>query len=108
MSTTTTGGKPKSKKSAKKKTGTKRKLTPALKKNLKPDAALAAIAGSRPVPRYTFIKKIWDYVKKHKLQDPKDGRIILATKDDKLRKVLGKDRAGIGDVAKAISKHTTG
>jgi DNA topoisomerase III len=108
MSTATTGGKPKRKAKAKKSTGTKRKLPPALKKNLKPDAVLAKIAGSASVPRYEFTKKIWAYIKRKGLQDPKDGRKILAKKDADLRKLMGKDVAGLGDVAKAISKHTTG
>lgn len=107
MVTAITGGKAKGKKATKKaSTGTKRKLTPALKKSLKPDATLAAICGTASAPRYEFTKKIWAYVKKHNLQDPKDGRQILAKKDADLRKLLGKDVAGIGDVAKAISKHS--
>ncbi len=105
---TTTGGKAKGKKKATKKasTGTKRKLNPALKKNLKPDATLATICGTAAVPRFEFTKKIWEYIKRKGLQDPKDGRKILAKKDADLHKLLGKDVAGLGDVAKAISKHS--
>ena len=110
MSTATIGGKPKRKRSTKKTKGikTKRKLPAALAKKLKPDATLAAVAGSASASRAEFTKKIWAYIKRKKLQDPKDGRKILAKKDPALRKLLGKDVAGIGDVAKAISKHTSG
>jgi chromatin remodeling complex protein RSC6 len=108
MSTSTTGGKPKRKKRAKSKTGTKRKLPAALAKKLKPDATLSAVAGSGSASRAEFTKKIWAYIKRKSLQDPKDGRKILAKKDAALKKLLGKDVAGIGDVAKAISKHTSG
>lgn len=104
------GGKTKRKKRTTKTQGTKtkRKLPAALAKKLKPDATLAAVAGSAPAARAEFTKKIWAYIKRKKLQDPKDGRKILAKKDAALRKLIGKDVAGIGDVAKAISKHTSG
>lgn len=104
-SSTTTGGKQKAKKATTPKT--KRKLPAALAKKLKPDEVLVAIAGSGSKSRAEFTKAIWVYIKKHGLQDKSDGRVIVASKDAALKKLLGKDKAGLGDVAKAISKHTS-
>lgn len=49
--------------------------------------ALAAIVGAGPMPRTEVTKKLWEYIKKHKLQDPKNKRNI--NPDPKLAKVLG-------------------
>ena len=58
-----------------------------------PSAALAAVIGNEPVARPEAVKKMWEYIKAHNLQDPKDKRTIVA--DDKLRAVFGKDSAGM-------------
>lgn len=48
---------------------------------------LAAIVGHGPMPRTEVAKKLWDYIKKHKLQDPQNKRNIIP--DQKLSKVFG-------------------
>lgn len=48
---------------------------------------LAEIVGHGPMARTEVTKKLWDYIKKHKLQDPKNKRMI--NPDAKLGKVLG-------------------
>jgi chromatin remodeling complex protein RSC6 len=48
---------------------------------------LAEIVGPGPMPRTEVTKKVWDYIKKHKLQDQKNKRNI--NPDQKLAKVLG-------------------
>ena len=118
-----TGGKPKKrapKKRAAKKPATKkraakkpaakkkRKPNPAFMVPLKPDAVLAAIVGSKPLPRSEITKQVWVYIKRKKLQDtaPKMGQWIIAKKDPAMRKFLGKDRAIMFEIAKAIKKHT--
>ncbi|MBI4086952.1 SWIB/MDM2 domain-containing protein [Candidatus Kaiserbacteria bacterium] len=53
--------------------------------NLSPE--LEEVVGKGPMPRSEITSKIWVYIKEHKLQDAKDGRIINA--DDKLKKVSG-------------------
>jgi len=58
-----------------------------LRKPLRPSAALAKIVGARPLARTEVTKKIWHYIKRHKLQDPRDRRMIRA--DASLRKVFG-------------------
>jgi hypothetical protein len=64
----------------------KKPATPknALSKPVQPDAALAAVVGKDPLPRTELIKikRLWEYVRKHELQDPKDKRSIRA--DEKL------------------------
>jgi len=57
------------KKAAAKKTGVKRKPNAAFMKAMTPSSVLAAVVGSMPIPRTEVTKKIWDYIKKNKLQD---------------------------------------
>src|SRR6478752_3116165 len=56
----------------------KRKVNPALMVPLTPGEKLAAIIGSKPIPRGQMVKKLWDYFKKNNLQDPKNKRMINA------------------------------
>jgi DNA topoisomerase-3 len=68
-----------------------------------PSAALAAVIGAEPVARPEAVKKMWEYIKAHNLQDPKDKRTIVA--DDKLRAVFGKDSAGMFELAGILGNH---
>lgn len=69
-----------------------------------PDAALAEIVGSKPLPRTQITKKIWDYIKKNGLQDKKNKRMINT--DEKLAKIFdGKKQVSMFDIAKVVSKH---
>jgi len=71
---------------------------------LKPSAQLAEVLGSPdPISRPQVAKKVWAYIKKHKLQDPNKRREIVA--DEKLKKVFGKPRLDMFAMTKAISKH---
>ena len=47
-------------------------------KPVQPDDTLAKIVGSKPLPRTEMTKKLWDYIKKHKLQDAKKKTLINA------------------------------
>ncbi|PIF27878.1 DNA topoisomerase-3 [Acidovorax sp. 56] len=71
-----------------------------------PSAALAAVIGNEPVARPEAVKKMWEYIKTHNLQDPKDKRTIVA--DDKLRAVFGKDSAGMFELAGILGNHLGG
>ncbi|MEG2278571.1 MAG: DNA topoisomerase III [Comamonas sp.] len=71
--------------------------------NYRPDAALAAVIGEGAVARTEVVKKVWDYVKAHNLQDPKDKRVIVA--DAKLLPVFGKDRVGMFEITGLVGKH---
>ena len=64
---------------------------------------LAAIIGDGPMPRSEVTKKIWDYVKAHKLQKEGDKRTIVA--DEKLKKIFGKPEASMFEMTKFVSAH---
>jgi upstream activation factor subunit UAF30 len=67
-------------------------------------ASLAAVIGAAPLPRTEVTKKIWDYIKKHKLQDDANKRMINA--DDKLKTVFGgKKQVSMFEMTKLISAH---
>jgi chromatin remodeling complex protein RSC6 len=80
-----------------------RKPNAAFMKPLTPSSTLAAIIGSDAIPRTEVTKKIWEYIKKHDLQDPKNRRNINA--DDKLRPLFGKDQVSMFELTKLVSSH---
>jgi chromatin remodeling complex protein RSC6 len=82
----------------------KRKANPALLKPVQPDAVLAAVVGSTPVSRGELTKKVWDYIKKHGLQDAKNKRNINA--DALLKPVFGgKSQVTMFEMTKLVSSH---
>ena len=90
------------KKAAKKKSA--RKPNAAFMKALTPSSSLAAVVGSKAIPRTEAVKKIWVYIKANKLQDSKNRRMINA--DEKLKPVFGgKSQVSMFDMAKHLSKH---
>ena len=70
-----------------------------------PSADLAEIVGKNDLPRSEVISKVWDYIKKHSLQDPNDKRQINA--DSKLAKVFGKESVSMFEMNKHLSAHLT-
>lgn len=71
---------------------------------LTPSAQLAAVVGASPLPRTEVVKKMWDYIKKHNLQDAKNRRMINS--DEKLAVIFeGKKQISMFDMSKFISKH---
>lgn len=81
-----------------------RKANSALMKPVQPDEALAAIVGSKPLPRGELTKKLWDYIKKNKLQDEKKKTNINA--DDALKVVFnGKKQVTMFEMTKLVSGH---
>ena len=92
------------KKKVAKKKKAKRKPNPAFMKPWNISEALAAVVGSKPLPRTQVTKKIWAYIKKHGLQDSVKRTMINA--DDKLKKVFGgKTKVSMFEMTKLISKH---
>jgi chromatin remodeling complex protein RSC6 len=82
----------------------KRKPNAAFMKAMTPSATLSAVIGSAPMPRTEVTKKIWDYIKKNKLQDSVNKRLINA--DDKLRAVFGgKGKVSMFEMTKLVSNH---
>ncbi len=89
-------------KSSKKKPA--RKPNAAFMKPVTPSAALAEVVGSKPIPRTEVTKRLWAYVKKNKLQDPKNRRMIRA--DAALKLVFGgKSTVNMFEMTKLVSKH---
>jgi len=75
-----------------------------LKQPYTPSAALAEIVGNKPMPRTEVVKKLWVYIKAHKLQDAKNRRMINA--DAKLKPVFsGLGQVSMFEMGKHLSKH---
>ncbi len=75
----------------------------ALQQPLQPSAELAAVVGDGTMARGEVVSKVWEYIKANKLQNPDDGREILA--DDKLKKVFGKPRVTMFEMNKYLAQH---
>jgi chromatin remodeling complex protein RSC6 len=83
-----------------------RKPNAAFMKPVTPDDALAAVVGAKPLPRTELTKKLWAYIKKNNLQDPKNKRQIIA--DDKLKAVFnGKKSVSMFEMTKLVSGHVS-
>ena len=81
-----------------------RKPNAAFMKEMKPSASLAPVVGATPLPRTEVTKKVWEYIKKHNLQNPENKRNIDA--DDKLKVVFGgKKQVSMFEMTKLISGH---
>ncbi|MGZ8392941.1 MAG: SWIB/MDM2 domain-containing protein [Gemmatimonadales bacterium] len=97
------------KKAAKKATkrkysGKKRAPNPAFMRPMQPSSNLAAVIGSGAVPRTQVISKLWQYIKRHDLQDSKNRRAINA--DEKLRPLFGgRSQVTMFDLAKIANKN---
>lgn len=81
-----------------------RKANPAFLKPLALSLELEAVVGKGPMPRSEVVKKIWVYIKKLDLQNPKNKRNILA--DEKLKVVFaGKREVTMFEMTKLVSAH---
>ena len=68
------------------------------------ESRLPAVVGKDPLPRTELTKRLWEYVHKHELQDPKDKRNILA--DEKLLAVFdGKEIVSMFEMTKLVNGH---
>ena len=95
---------PKTPASADKKPAASKKPAAGFAKPVQPDPALAAVVGSAPLPRTELTKKLWEYIRKHKLQDPAKKTQINA--DDKLKAVFdGKAQVSMFEMTKLVSGH---
>jgi chromatin remodeling complex protein RSC6 len=81
-----------------------RKPSAAFMKPVTPSATLAEVVGSKPIPRTEVTKRLWAYIKKNKLQDPKSKRMIKA--DATLKAVFGgKSTVDMFEMTKLVGKH---
>jgi DNA topoisomerase I len=96
----TSSAKTKEAKPAKEKKAPKKRVMPTLE--LTPD--LGTIVGGTSMPRADVLKKVWDYIRAHNLQDPKDKRKIIP--DASLSKVFGsKEPTDMFKMTGLLSKH---
>ncbi len=94
----------KRKKAKKAKKGKKRKPSAAFMKPMTPSAVLAAVIGKKALPRTQVTKKIWAYIKRKRLQDKKNRRMINA--DALLKAVFrGKKQVSMFEMTKLVNKH---
>lgn len=84
-------------------TGKSKKGNSALQKPLQPSAELALVVGSDPISRGAVVSKMWEYIKKHNLQNPANKREILA--DEKLKPIFGKDKVTMFEMNKHLAGH---
>lgn len=69
-----------------------------------PSPELAHVIGSKPMSRGDAMRKLWDYIKKHDLQDPNNRRVVRA--DDNLRPIFdGNDSLTMFEMTAYVSKH---
>jgi chromatin remodeling complex protein RSC6 len=80
------------------------KSNSAFMKPLNVSPELAEVVGNGPMPRSEVVKKLWEYIKKHGLQDPQNKRNINS--DAALKKVFGgKETVNMFEMTKLVSKH---
>jgi upstream activation factor subunit UAF30 len=81
-----------------------RKPNAAFMKPVTPSASLAEVVGTKPIPRTEVTKRLWAYIKKNKLQDANNKRMIKA--DATLKTVFGgKSTVNMFEMTKLVGKH---
>ena len=81
-----------------------RKPNAAFMKPLQPDEALAKVVGDKPLPRTEVTKKLWAYIKKNNLQDPKKKTNIVA--DEKLLPIFNNKKVvSMFEMTKLVGSH---
>ena len=91
------------KKAAAAKPKVKRTPNTAFMKAMMPSEMLARIVGALPIPRTEVVKKMWQYIKKNRLQDAINKRMINA--DEKLKEIFGKAQVSMFEMPKLINQH---
>ena len=91
------------KKAAVAKPKVKRTPNAAFMKAMMPSEMLARIVGALPIPRTEVVKKMWQYIKKNRLQDAVNKRMINA--DEKLKEIFGKAQVSMFEMPKLINQH---
>jgi chromatin remodeling complex protein RSC6 len=80
------------------------KANAAFMKPVTPSATLAEVVGDKPIPRTEVTKRMWAYIKKHKLQDAKNRRMINS--DATLKAIFGgKSSVNMFEMTKLVGKH---
>jgi len=93
-----------SRKAAPRKAKSRRKPNAAFMRPMSVSGALGEVVGHRAIPRTEVTKKLWAYIKKNRLQDNVNRRMINA--DDKLQRVFGgKRKVSMFEMTKLVSRH---
>jgi upstream activation factor subunit UAF30 len=101
---TTNTIKPKKRKSKDKKEKKKRKGGGGLQAPYQLSPELARVTGRQILPRPRVVKKLWEYIRAHDLQDPSDKRTVIC--DEKLKLVMGgQETVTIFSMQKYITEH---
>lgn len=82
---------------------TKKQPSSAFMKPMQVSNALARVVGNGPMPRTEVMKKLWEYIKKHKLQDPKNKRNIIP--DNNLKEILGNQPINMFKMTSKVFAH---
>lgn len=64
---------------------------------------LGKFLGTSEASRTDAVKKVWEYIRAHDLQNPSDKRVIIC--DEKLKTLFGKDKVGFLEIARLLSQH---
>jgi upstream activation factor subunit UAF30 len=92
------------KKAKPKKAHVKRTPSAAFMKPMTPSPALAMVVGSQPMPRTEITKKLWEYIKRNRLQDAVNRRMINA--DSNLSRVFGgRSQVSMFEMTKLVNQH---
>jgi len=94
---------PRKKAAKKKRKKSKRKAGGAFMAPLTLSPELAAVVGTKKAPRTQVTKKLWGYIKKNKLQDKVNRRMIIA--DAKLKLIFNKPKLDMFQMTKYVSRH---
>jgi len=71
---------------------------------VQPSDTLAGVVGDKPIPRTEVTKRLWAYIKKNRLQDAKNRRMINS--DATLKPVFGgKSSVNMFEMTKLVNKH---
>lgn len=83
-----------------------RKPNAAFMKPMNISDTLAKVIGKDPKPRTEVTKKLWDYIKQNKLQNPENKKNIVAKNDPALKEVFGgRDEVSMFEMTKLVSEH---
>lgn len=82
---------------------TKEKKPSAFMRPVQVSEKLAKIVGHGPMARTEVTKKLWEYIKKHKLQDQNNKRLI--NPDAALAEVIGRQQIDMFKMTREVAKH---
>ena len=80
-----------------------KKVNSAFMKPMNISSELAEVVGKGPMPRSEVVKKLWAYIKKNNLQNPKNKRNVMA--DAKLKPIFKKAEVSMFEMTKLVSAH---